>query len=166
MKKKEPLDPKRIQILTQLTNNLWVCLANLRENKGHDDSLPYQADIYVMDRKASPDKKIRFTKVGSIWNDGWGGDSNLETISADYIQKLRDEVAKHQMYYKGKPFGEYDLETLCDEMACIWVDYTKEHPDESDYSYVYLMDDNPLIRAAYNGSQILRFTTRKFAYEG
>ena len=163
MKKQKPtLTPNRIQIVTQLTNNLWVCLANLRENRGHDDCLPYQADIYLSDRK--PKSTRTFTKVGSIWNDGWGGDSNLEVLNAEAIDKLRKECSKHKMYWNGKPFAEYDLETLCDEMASIWVDYTKAVPDEIDYTFVYLMDDNPYVRAQYDGNQILRFTTRKFEY--
>ena len=163
--KKQTLNPKRIQILTQLTNDLWVCLANLRENKGHDDCLPYQADIYVMDRKlvkTSPDKKIHFIKIGEIWNDGWGGDSNLTILNSEYAEKIRQEVAKHQMYWNGQPFGEYDFTTLCDEMATIWVDYFNANPKDADYTFVYLMDDEPSVKAY--GSQILRFTTRKFAY--
>ena len=165
MKKREPLNPNRIQIVTQLTYDLWICLAHLRENMGHDDSLPYQADIYLMDKKATPGrKKINFVKVGEIWNDGWGGDSTLHSLNDEAIQRFRDECAKHQVYWNGKPYGPYDLETLCDEMAAIWVDVSNASPDDHDYTYVYMMDDCPSIKA-YGGQQDLKFTTRKFSTE-
>lgn len=159
-KKKTTLAHNRIQIVTKFTENFWVCLANLRENKGHDDSLPYQADVYVM-QKAN--HTLTFTKIASVWNDGYGGDSNLEILNAELFQKVKDECAKHQMYWNGSPFGEYDVTSLCDEMAAIWVDATKDKPELIDNTFVYMMDDDPLIKA-YQGNNLLYYKTQKFAY--
>ena len=158
--RKQKRNPKRIQIVTQFNENFWVCLANLRENMGHDDSLPYQADVYMMNRE---NHTLTFIKIASIWNDGWGGDSNVEVLNADLVQKVQDECLKHQMYYNGSPFGQYDLEALCDEMASIWVDAIKDKPQLSDNTFVYMMDDDPLIKA-YNGNNLLYYKTQKFAY--
>lgn len=168
--RKQKRNPKRIQIVTKFTEDFWVCLANLRENKGHDDCLPYQADVYVMEKTVvlvGTDKMkwptLKFTKVASVWNDGWGGDSNVEVLNPDLVQKVQDECLKHQMYYNGSPFGQYDLEALCDEMASIWVDAIKDKPQLADNTFVYMMDDDPLIKA-YNGNNLLYYKTQKFAY--
>lgn len=157
--RKQKRNPKRIQIVTQFNENFWVCLANLRENMGHDDSLPYQADVYMMNRE---NHTLTFTKIASIWNDGWGGDSNVEVLNADLVQKVQDECLKHQMMYNGKPFGQYDLEALCDEMAEVWVSATNAKPEYLDSTFVYLMDDTDSAKAHH--TNILRYTTQKFAY--
>ena len=157
--RKQKRNPKRIQIVTQFNENFWVCLANLRENMGHDDSLPYQADVYMMNRE---NHTLTFIKIASIWNDGWGGDSNVEVLNADLVQKVQDECLKHQMMYNGKPFGQYDLEALCDEMAEVWVSATNAKPEYLDSTFVYLMDDTDSAKAYH--TNILRYTTQKFAY--
>ena len=163
-KKAQTPDPKRIQIVTQFSPDLWLCLANLRENKGHDDCLPYQADLYAMARTLKP-RKLNFIKLGSIWNDGWGGDSCFEPIRTEEAQKLIEQIkaecAKHQMYWNGKPFAEYDLNALCDEMAEIWTGNIKPDSPEADSTYVYVTDDKAV---AYGGKNLFIFTTQKFAY--
>ena len=158
--RKQATAKNRIQIVTKFTEDFWVCLANLRENMGHDDCLPYQADVYVMQKE---NHTLKFTKIASVWNDGWGGDSNVEVLNPDLVQKVQDECLKHQMYYNGSPFGQYDLEALCDEMASIWVDAIKDKPQLSDNTFIYMMDDDPLIKA-YQGNNLLYYKTQKFAY--
>ena len=167
--RKQATAKNRIQIVTKFTEDFWVCLANLRENKGHDDCLPYQADVYVMEKTVvlvGTDKMkcptLKFTKIASVWNDGWGGDSNVEVLNADLVQKVQDECLKHQMMYNGKPFGQYDLEALCDEMAEVWVSATNAKPEYLDSTFVYLMDDTDSAKAYH--TNILRYTTQKFAY--
>jgi len=126
---KEKVNP--IQTVVRLTERLWLGLSDIRENYGHDDSLPYQADVFVMDSDNQPEGSHAFKRIGSIWNDGWGGDSNFTPLAQtiyfkDIIQKVREECAKHQMYWDGKPFAEFTLEDVCDTLACIWVDMSKQ----------------------------------------
>ncbi len=136
---------KSVDIVCKLTPSIWVALANVRENMGHDDSLPYQADIFVYDKDNCPENDIAFKKIGSIWNDGWGGESNIDVLAAprckEYIQRLEEECTKHQVYLHGKPFAIYYLKDVCDYMACLVVD----NPEQAKKgTLLYLMDDNPL----------------------
>ena len=50
----EPTD--KIQIFVMLGENLALGLANCRENRGHDDSLPYQSDVYAIRLEKTPIK--------------------------------------------------------------------------------------------------------------
>ena len=120
-----------IQMVCRLTGKLWLGMSGIRENMGHDDCLPYQADVFVMDSDNQPEGEHAFKKIGSIWNDGWGGDSNFTPLAHttylnNIIAQMREECAKHQMYWDGNPFGSWTLEEVCDSLACIWVDAVKD----------------------------------------
>lgn len=57
-------------------------LKNCKETIGHDDSLPYFAQLYIDNKK-----------VASIHNDGWGGDTDIkEMYDADLYNKVENEV--------------------------------------------------------------------------
>lgn len=66
-------------------------MKNFREVYGHDDSLPYNGDVYV-----------NGTKFAKCFNDGWGGDTNYnyaDGIDNDFVQDVLDEIAKYEFRY-------------------------------------------------------------------
>ena len=114
-----------LNIICELTPTLFVALARLRENQGHDDSLPYQADIYIGEKASPKEDDIHFKKIGYVYNDGWGGQSEIRAehqdgqldINRGYFEKIGKECSKHDAYYKGKPFMKYNKRYLFDLMA-------------------------------------------------
>ena len=70
-------------ITCRVNDDLAIALVNVQETYGHDDSLPFQADIYVESEKLGFPK---LTHVGHAYNDGWGGDTVIE--SAHYLNIL------------------------------------------------------------------------------
>lgn len=67
------------KITCKVNDDLTIVLADVRQTYGHDDSLPFQADIHVQSEKLGLPK---LTRVGHAYNDGWGGDTVIE--SAQY----------------------------------------------------------------------------------
>ena len=144
----EPTD--KIQIFVMLGENLALGLANCRENRGHDDSLPYQSDVYAIRLEKTPIK----VKLGSVWNDGWGGDTNFERIpNLDEIyDKINELCGKHKMYYGGAPFASYNL---IDTVDCMAEDFctimaspkAKKSVKAKNTSLMWKFDDSPDILA-------------------
>lgn len=136
---------KTIDIFCKLSDKIWVGLGNTRENMGHDDSLPYQADIFIMNEDNNPYGHHTFKRIASIWNDGWGGESNVELIARttqnlNDIKTLREECSKHQMYWNGEPQFTYTLEDVCDSMAALFIDNPKVAKMGT---LIHLLDDDP-----------------------
>ena len=74
-----------LSITCEVNPFLQIVLMNVRKVFGHDDSLPFNAEVYV--RK---DNGI-LTHVANAWNDGWGGETNIDPISKD-VQPLLIEA--------------------------------------------------------------------------
>ena len=55
-----------------------ISLRNVREVDGHDDSLPYKADVYV-----------NGVVVAELFNDGWGGDTDVTVFNEDAAELLK-----------------------------------------------------------------------------
>ena len=141
----------KIQIYCILPDGSMLGLANCRENKGHDDSLPYQADIFFLKKENG---KVTKSQIGSIWNDGWGGESDLEynPNSSDIIKKVSELCGKHKMYYRGKAIAEYDIVSVCDVMAEAWCAIlgdpgVKKALSTRKVSVLWKFDDEPDILA-------------------
>ena len=91
-------------------------LAGTRENYGHDDSLPFQADIMVLDLGAG-DKEFR--KIGVVSNGGFGGP--CEAI------------------------GPYDLGDACETMAGLFIDAQNAYPERvKRQNLLFRFDDDPV----------------------
>lgn len=148
-----------IQMVCVLSETLWLGLSGIRVNYGHDDSLPYQADMFIMDKDNNPDGSTAFNKIGTIWNDGWGGESNIEPAllkgSDEYIQKADELCKQHKMYFKGEPSCEYDLACVCDFMACMWVDVDGDKKYKGK-TLQYRFDDDP-VTITNKGRNLYRF---------
>lgn len=70
------------KITCKVNDDLTIELVNVRKTYGHDDSLPFQADIYV---KSSELGFPKLTCVGQAYNDGWGGDTVIESAHHKHI---------------------------------------------------------------------------------
>lgn len=77
------------KITCKINEDLAIALANVQKTYGHDDSLPFQADIHVKSEKLGLPE---WTHVGRAFNDGWGGDTVIE--SAHY-RPLLNEIEKY-----------------------------------------------------------------------
>lgn len=132
---------KKLDIICEVNENLTLALVDCRENRGHDDSLPYQADIYVHDKRKH--KQGEYLKCGDIWNDGWGGPSCLTKSASkdaiEYLDEVEQSCKKHQYFWNGEPLDYYTLVDLCDFMADIFVD--NRHNVSADTIILYKFED-------------------------
>lgn len=77
------------KITCKINEDLTIALVNVQKTYGHDDSLPFQADIHVKSEKLGLPE---LTRIGHAYNDGWGGDTVIE--SAHY-RPLLNEIEKY-----------------------------------------------------------------------
>jgi hypothetical protein len=77
------------KITCKINEDLTIALVNVQKTYGHDDSLPFQADIHVKSEKLGLPE---LTRIGRAFNDGWGGDTVIE--SAHY-RPLLNEIEKY-----------------------------------------------------------------------
>lgn len=70
------------KITCKINEDLTIALVNVEKTYGHDDSLPFQADIHVKSEKLGFPK---LTWVGHAFNDGWGGDTVIESTNYLHI---------------------------------------------------------------------------------
>lgn len=67
-----------------------IALKDCKEQIGHDDSIPYAARLFI-------DNKL----VCTIYNDGWGGETNItQLVNAELLEKVNKDI-------KGLPFVIY-----------------------------------------------------------
>lgn len=149
---------ENIQILCFFNNDLAIGLSGVRENMGHDDSLPYQAEVFIYDRENNPDGSMAFQKLGEIWNDGWGGESNFTLTDTrnrfkDYLKKVTELCELHYMYWKGSIIGSYKLTDLCDIMAECYLGVDEKTRKNT---LLYRFDDDPVV-IANKGHNLFKF---------
>lgn len=140
-----------IQILCVLSDTLTIGMSGIRENMGHDDSLPYQAEVFIFDKENNPDGSMAFQKIGEVWNDGWGGESCFTLTDRrnrfqDYQKKVTELCEAHQMYWDGKPFASYKLTDLLDIMAECYLYLGVSEKSRKD-TLLYRFDDDPVVIA-------------------
>lgn len=148
-----------IQIVCFISDKLKLGLSGIRENYGHDDSTPFQADIFVYDKDNNPPGSEFFQKVGTIHNGGFGGPSEMYIVPRVRFKEYRDSIEsvcrQHQMCYRGKPFASYSMNDLCESMAIIWLDATERKPSMRKQTVRYRFDDEPEVLK--NKSNIFSF---------
>lgn len=105
---------KSIKRTCKVTDRVTIMVTNAFETYGHDDSLPYNADLY-----ASLDGG-KMTLVAYCSNDGWGGDSCIRGINSDMQKFLNDLSAqineKYVLRYHGVDIPCH-LDLIVDMMA-------------------------------------------------
>lgn len=92
--------------------NTIIELRNIKEQVGHDDSIPYSADVYFNNEP-----------LGTIYNDGWGGQSifKIHPKSLEIIKENVDEIVTKYSTRYGRVILTYDnLEEVCDEIASFY----------------------------------------------
>lgn len=86
-------------------------LKNCKEVMGHDDSLPFNADIHLNGKH-----------IGSAWNTGWGSDAeyrlnhDLTDTDKTALKEVKDSLKKIQLL-KDYTDTKWTLEHLFDFMA-------------------------------------------------
>lgn len=79
------------KITCKINEDLTIALVDVRKTYGHDDSLPFQADIHVKSEKLGFPK---LTHVGHAFNDGWGGDTVIESAQYTAVLEMLNEYLK------------------------------------------------------------------------
>jgi len=111
-----------LNISCSISNTLSIKLMNVRKVYGHDDSLPYNADVYICDLEHD---LPCLTMVATAWNDGWGGPSCVSATLPkynDYLKHLDEYLKKTFVVKFGKYSWDLTLEQLVEYLACIAVD--------------------------------------------
>lgn len=123
--------------------NFLLGLSGTRENYGHDDSLPFQADIMVLDLGAG-DKEFR--KIGVVSNGGFGGPCEVHCFLDPPAGIKADTLCKnHQMMHCGQAIGPYNLGDACETMAGLFIDAQNAYPERvKRQNLLFRFDDDPV----------------------
>lgn len=79
----------------------------VREVMGHDDSQPYNAELWA-------NKK----HIANCFNDGWGGETQIDIVDAKMFKEVADVVCASKGAF-GEPDWKYDMPTLADELVAL-----------------------------------------------
>ena len=141
----------KIDIACKLNETLFVGLAEVRENIGHDDSLPYQAIVFIGEKTSPLQREINFKKIGIVCNSGWGGHSEIRATNDGggikkniaHFEQIKAECVKHDAYYMGNPITKYNMGLLFDLMAENFFIIDEESRKKT---IGYWFDDDPAVR--------------------
>jgi len=109
-----PIINKEIKSESMTFGKHKITLKCLKQVKGHDDSLPFTAKLYVNNKVCC-----------ECYNDGWGGSAMLTIINEELFKVIDEEVTKYDISFNNKVFGKYTLSDVADELAWIIVDNKK-----------------------------------------
>ena len=109
-----PILNKKITEESMTFGKYKITLKCFRQVRGHDDSLPFTAKMYVNNKPFC-----------EAYNDGWGGSAMLTIINKELFAMIDNEVIKYAIIYDKKEIGKYTLSDVADELACIIVDNKK-----------------------------------------
>lgn len=123
------------RILCKIDKYFTIELRNVRETYGHDDSTPFNADIY-----AYIGGKEKATYVGYAYNDGWGGESTITCENNEVqpiLQAISNKIRKMVVPYTYRNTTEYlpaSLDFLIDLMveSCLYKGMT-EYPFKENF---------------------------------
>ena len=98
-------------IIVKVGRSFKVEFGNFSEQVGHDDSLPYGAEVWIND-----------CPCGTAFNDGWGGESvfNSNGHYDNLVEALGEEVLKYRAFFDipdGAKNFQLTLPLLFDLMA-------------------------------------------------
>jgi hypothetical protein len=141
----------KIDIACKLNETLFVGLAEVRENIGHDDSIPYQAIVFIGEKSSPLQREIKFKKIATVCNSGWGGDSEIRiTEDGDgvekntaHLERIKDECSKHEAYYMNAPLTKYSTRLLFDLMVENFLIIDEQSKKKT---IGYRFDDDPAVR--------------------
>ena len=125
-------------MVKKIFNKYSIEVKKVREVMGHDDSQPYNAELWV-------NKK----HIADCFNDGWGGETQIDIIDAKMFKEVADVVCATKGAF-GEPNWQYDMPTLADELVALVL---KE-------KYIKKMEKKGLVFDVPNGQTIcVPFTT-------
>ena len=133
-----------IDIYCEPRKGFLVGMSKTRQNYGHDDSLPYQADIMILDSE-SGDKEFR--KIGTVSNSGWGGPSEIHCWQNPEDEKKADGLCReHTMIVGGSPICQISLGDTLDVMAEIFLEIAEVYPTRiKKQNVLWRFDDDPFL---------------------
>ena len=76
-------------ITCKVNDDLTIALFDVQRTYGHNDSLPFKANIYVKSRELGLNE---LTLVGNAFNDGWGGDTVIGSAHYRHILNNIDGI--------------------------------------------------------------------------
>lgn len=130
-------ETKEKTITCKVNEELTITLKNVTEVMGHDDSLPFNADLYIRNAKHKRSKL-----VARCWNDGWGGETNIDTI----LPEDRETVANTNDFLKNTyecPFvvagKKYAIDMTLEFLVSIMAEFAI-HRDINSIKLDYLKD--------------------------
>ena len=131
-----------IDIYCEPSPGFIIGLSDTCETYGHDDCLPFRADIMVLD---GPVGQTEFKKVGTVSNDGWGGPPEVHTwLDPALGDKAEALCLGHEILVRGTSLGPYHLGDACEFMAALYIDAERNHPSKvKTHDLRYLLDDSP-----------------------
>jgi hypothetical protein len=110
------------KIKVKINDELYIELRQCKEVYGHDDSLPYNAKLFVND-----------VEVGKVYNDGWGGESVIEAnVQQDpLLTKVENYLHKNHSFVYTSRDGKrkcfpLDLGYVLDAAAYECIDRKKK----------------------------------------
>jgi len=141
----------KIDIACKLNETLFVGLAEVRENIGHDDSIPYQAVVFIGEKSSPMQRVINFKKIATVCNSGWGGNSEIRiTENGDgvekntaHLERINAECSKHEAYYMNAPLTKYNMGLLFDLMVENFLIIDEQSRKKT---IGYRFDDDPAVR--------------------
>ncbi len=114
-----------VNILCKFSPDTHVGLALVRENMGHNDSLPFQALIVAYDRETgfgTPDAPL---VLGTIVNDGYGGMSQVGIADGPgpkaTLGHVSEVLGQKEFSHEGMSLGPFCLDALCNFMAEVYL---------------------------------------------
>lgn len=99
-------------IIVRLGRALKVEFTEFAEVEGHDDSIPYNAQVWIND-----------CPCGVAFNDGWGGESEFKS-NGNYdnlVEAVKEEALKYRAFWEDDSKGwnaQLTFPLLLDLLAC------------------------------------------------
>lgn len=95
MARKTPLK----NVMCKVNDDLSIIVSNTREVYGHDDSLPFNAEIFI-------NKDGVTEQVATAWNDGWGGETNIDALAdkQEVVKSLEEKMRTYKYQFIGHEF--------------------------------------------------------------
>lgn len=96
MARKTPLK----NVMCKVNDNLSIIVSNTREVYGHDDSLPFNAEIFIC-------KDGVTEQIATAWNDGWGDETNIDALAdkQEVVKSLEEQMRTYKYQFMGREFN-------------------------------------------------------------
>jgi hypothetical protein len=149
-------------------------LKNFRLISGHDDSLPFEADMYCNGRF-----------ICHCWNDGWGADAcvkpNIDELAL--FVEVQKEVNNTSGLFERQDWY-YTIPIVCDLLGCEWSAYQEiqkaqrtqlvfKKPDGSTIAYSFNRKGDSKAKVSVadmlrtiSGAEMVRETIKKYTALG